>query len=223
MKHSLSLIHLVRQPPAATERPPLLVLLHGYGSNEHDLFGLVPYLDQRFFVVSVRAPYTIMPGGYGWFELNFAPNELRFNPLQAETSRQQLIQFIDEAIHAYETDAARTFLLGFSQGATMAASVALTQPTLVAGAALLSGWVPLELLSNVADAEQLSSKPFFVSHGTIDPVLPVQLGRDSRDTLTKLSVALTYREYQMGHEVILESLQDVTAWLKEQLDQIEDN
>ena len=55
----LSLVPLVRQPMVKSASPPLLLLLHGVGSNEYDLFGLAPYLDKRFLIISMRAPYTL--------------------------------------------------------------------------------------------------------------------------------------------------------------------
>jgi len=69
----LSLVHLVRQPLVKSAFPPLLLLLHGVGSNEYDLFGLAPYLDKRFLIISVRAPYTLGPDSFAWFEINFTP------------------------------------------------------------------------------------------------------------------------------------------------------
>jgi phospholipase/carboxylesterase len=95
--------------------------------------------------------------------------------------------------------------------------VALTHPELVAGAVLMSGRVPDELRAEIADPEQLAGKPFLIVHGTLDPVLPIQNGRASRDLLQRLPVELTYREYPMGHEVSAQSLADVVAWLSARL------
>src|SRR5918911_2974181 len=102
---SLSLQHLIQQPRRRVEgAPPLLILLHGYGSNEHDLFGLAPYLDPRFLIVSARAPYTLMPGGYAWFELGWTATGITIDFQQAERSRKLLIGFIAEVLAAYGGD-----------------------------------------------------------------------------------------------------------------------
>jgi phospholipase/carboxylesterase len=193
-------------------------MLHGYGSNEYDLFGLAPYLDPRFLIVSARAPYTLMPGGYAWFELGWTATGITIDFQQAERSRKQLVGFIGEALTAYGGDSARVYLLGFSQGAMICASVALTEPELVAGTVLMSGRVPDELRPAMASAERLAGKPFLVVHGTADPVLPIQNGRASRAILAALPVDLTYQEYPMAHEVSARSLADVAAWLAAQLD-----
>jgi len=217
---SLSLSHLFQPPRRPSDgRPPLLILLHGYGSNERDLVGLAPYLDPRFQIVSVRAPQTLAPGSYAWFELRWtAADDIVINFPQAEQSRTLLIGFIAEALAAYGGDPARVYLLGFSQGAIMSASVTLTEPELIAGAVLMSGRVPAEIRPQIASPERLAGKPFLVVHGVADTVLPIQNGRASRAFLAELPVTLTYKEYPMGHEVSAQSLADVTAWLTERLD-----
>ena len=214
---SLSLTHLVSRPQqAGAGAPPLLILLHGVGSNEHDLFGLAPYLDPRFLIVSARAPYVIMAGAYAWFEIGWTATGIVIDPQQAEASRKLIVQFIQEAVAAYGTNPAHVYLLGFSQGAIMSAAVALTRPDLVAGAVLMSGRVRREQLPPL-DAEQLVNKPFLVVHGTADTVLPIENGRASRDFLASLPVELTYKEYPIGHEVSAESLADVVTWLSARL------
>ena len=215
---TLSLIHLVSQPKVEASTPPLLLLLHGVGSNEHDLFGLVPYLDKRFLIISVRAPNTLGPGSYAWFEVDFTPQGPAINPAQAEASRKALITFLDEAVNAYDADPKQIYLMGFSQGAIMSASVALTQPQLVAGVVLMSGRILPEIQPLIASNEELSGLPFLVVHGTADMVLPISYGRASRQLLSSLPVELTYHEYRIGHEVSQESLADVTAWLSARLD-----
>src|SRR5215470_2512860 len=121
---ALSLVHLVRQPSVETSVPPLLLLLHGVGSNEHDLFGLAPFLDERFLIISARAPNTLAPGSHAWFEVDFTPQGPVINPVQAEASRKALIAFLGEAITTYNADPKQVYLLGFSQGAIISASVA---------------------------------------------------------------------------------------------------
>jgi phospholipase/carboxylesterase len=215
---TLSLVHLVSQPKVEASTPPLLLLLHGVGSNEHDLFGLVPYLDKRFLIISVRAPNTLGPGSYAWFEVDFTPQGPAINPAQAEASRLALITFLDEAVNSYNADPKQIYLMGFSQGAIMSASIALTHPQLVAGVVLMSGRILPEIQPLIASNEELSGLPFLVVHGTADMVLPISYGRASRQLLSSLPVELTYHEYRIGHEVSQESLADVTAWLSAQLD-----
>ncbi len=215
---SLSLTHLFQQPRQPTDGPPpLLLLLHGLGSNERDLVGLAPYLDPRFQIVSARAPHSLVPDGYAWFEIGWTANDITINFQQAEQSRVLLLGFIAEVLVAYGGDPAQVYLLGFSQGAIMSASVTLTEPEVIAGAVLMSGRIPEEIRPLIAPAERLAGKPFLVVHGTADTVLPIRNGRASRALLATLPVALTYQEYAMAHEVSAQSLADVATWLTARL------
>lgn len=216
---ALSLVHRLLPPPQpAGGRPPLLLLLHGVGSHEDDLVGLAPYLDPRFLIVSARGPITLAPGMYAWFQVVLDPMHPTINPDQAEASRQALIRFIGEAAEAYAADRRRVYLLGFSQGAIMSLSVALTAPSAVAGAVAMSGRLLPEVLPHLAPPQALRGLPILLQHGTADQVLPVQHGRAARDRLATLPVELTYREYAMGHQITEESLADAAAWLRAQLE-----
>ncbi len=216
---SPSLIHLTREPSHRPSRlPPLLLLLHGVGSHEGDLMNLAPHLDGRFFVVSGRGPNTLAPGSYAWFHVEFAPTGPVINPEEAEGSRLRLLHFIDEVIEVYRLDPQQVYLMGFSQGAIMSLSLALTRPDRLAGVVAMSGRILPEVLPQLAPREAFAHLPIFVAHGTADPVLPIHYGRASRERLAGLPVSLTYREYPMGHEITAESLQDITTWLIERLD-----
>ena len=215
--HELSLAHLVRPPAQPSERPPLLILLHGVGSNETDLFGLAPMLDERLVIVSARAPNVRGPGSYAWFAVTFTEHGPVIDPVQAEDSRRRLVAFAGEAAGAYGADPDRIYWMGFSQGAIMSASVALTQPEVVAGAVLMSGRILPEIRTLVAPSPRLEGLPILVVHGVADTVLPIQHGRSSRTLLEALPVRLDYREYPMGHEVSPQSLADIQAWLSQRL------
>lgn len=218
MAPTFSLHHLVRAPTRPAPTPPLLLLLHGVGSHEADLMGLAPSLDPRFHIVSARAPIVLGPGAYAWFHVEFTSTGPVIIPEEAEASRLTLLHFIAELVEGYGLDATRVYLLGFSQGAIISLSVALTEPKKLAGVVAMSGRILPEVLPRMAPPEALVGLPILVVHGLADPLLGIQYGRASRDRLSALPVALTYREYPMGHEVTAESLADVTAWLRDRLD-----
>ena len=218
MASTFSLPHLNRPPAVAAPAPPLLLLLHGVGSHERDLMGLAPFLDPRFYIVSARGPNVLAQGAYAWFHVEFTAAGPVIDPREAEASRVTLLRFIDEVVEAYGVDQRRIFLLGFSQGAIMSLSLALTEPKKVAGVVAMSGRILPEVLPRVAPPDTLAGLPILLVHGTADPVLGIEYGRAARDRLSALPVALTYREYPMGHQVTEESLADVAAWLRERLD-----
>jgi len=218
----LSLKHLVqgaRQAPSAGERPPLLVLLHGVGSNEYDLFGLASYLDPRFVIVSARGPLVhAQSGGAAWYPVTFTPTGLTADESFAVGSRDSIAAFLPEAAEAYGADPSQIWLTGFSQGAAMTIYTLLTHPDLVAGAVPMSGRLIPAAWENRADDDALRGKPVFSVHGLYDQVLPISSGREIRDRLQSVPLDYTYREYPMGHEVSNASLSDITGWLSAKLD-----
>jgi len=213
-------VYLTRAPARPSDgKAPLLLLLHGLGSHEADLMGLAPYVDGRFFVVSARGPVTLGPGAYAWFHTEFTPQGPVINPDEAEASRTMVIRFIDELVERYDLDPDRVYLMGFSQGAIISLSVALTAPESLAGVVAMSGRVLPQVGQQIAAPDRLAGLPVLVVHGLYDPLLPVdEYGRPARDLLARLPVALTYQEYPMAHQVSDESLTDVTRWLTEHLD-----
>ncbi|MBL8172716.1 MAG: alpha/beta fold hydrolase [Acidobacteria bacterium] len=219
MSTTFSLFH--HTAPAKTglaEKPPLLILLHGYGANEDDLFSLAPYLDERFFIISVRAPVRLGMMGHAWFNLGFTPQGITVDPDEVEHARQVLHRFIGEAVAAYDCNPQAVYLVGFSQGAMMSLAVALTHPGSAAAVVAMSGRLLPQTWAQIQDPDGLIGLPILVAHGTQDVVIPIGHGRELRDKLGELPVDLTYREYEMGHEVSAESLEDITRWLRQQLD-----
>ncbi|MFN0088126.1 MAG: alpha/beta hydrolase [Blastocatellia bacterium] len=199
-------------------RPPLLLLLHGFGANEDDLFSLAPYLDERFLVISARAPVTLGPMSYGWFNLGFTPEGVVVDRKEVEEARRTVRAFIGEVVTHYQVDRDRVFLMGFSQGAMISLGVALTVPGIAAGVVVMSGRLMSQTVEQIPDRDALLNLPIFLAHGTRDMVLPIGHGRDARTRLAALPVDLTYHEYDMAHEVTADELQDITAWLTVQLD-----
>lgn len=215
--------HLVREPGGASSgRPPALILLHGLRSNEQDLLHLAPRLDPRFFVVSVRAPVVMGPAAYAWYNVQFLPDGYLIDAERAEHSRRLVLDFVDQVGASYPIDKARVFLMGFSQGAAISLAAALSSPRRFAGVVAMSGRYLEELQPSLAPGEELSGLPALAVHGLHDNVIPIGHGRALRDALSRLPIGLTYREYEMAHEVTRESLEDVAAWLRARLDEAGD-
>jgi len=212
------LTYLQRPPEIESDRPPLLALLHGVGSNEHDLFGLVPHLDPRFFIASFKAPFAIGPGANAWFAVDFTPAGPVHDPAMAAQSREAIVASLSRLVDEHGLDPAKVLLCGFSQGAIMSTYVALTRPEAVAGIAAMSGRVLPEATTERATDDRLLGLPVLWVHGTRDNVLPIRFGRDARAILAALPIDLTYEEFDMAHEVSRESLAAVTGWLSARLD-----
>jgi phospholipase/carboxylesterase len=130
--------YVVRLPINANQKAPLIILLHGVGSNENDMFN---YADQfpDHIVVSARAPIELSEGSYTWFHVQMLADKRSINANEAEKSRTLLKLFIDQIIELYLADSTNVTLLGFSQGAIMAYSVSLTTPEKVKNIGAFSG------------------------------------------------------------------------------------
>jgi phospholipase/carboxylesterase len=220
MNPTLSLFHVVRPPTAMTEggRPPLLLLLHGVGANERQMAALAPRLDPRFLVLSVRSPLALGPDAYGWFHVSFTPQGPVIVEQEAAAGWETIGRFATEAVAAYGADPGRVYVGGFSQGGIMALAALLTAPDGFAGAVCMSGRLLPEVLPHAAATARLRGKPVMIIHGEHDGKLGVQLARRAREQLERMSLALTYRELPMGHEISAESLDEVSAWLTARLD-----
>ena len=212
-------LHFVAGKPPA-QGAPLLVLLHGYGSDEEDLTGLAPALDPRFHIVSVRAPIPLPEGGFAWFPLAMTDRGLAVSFEEAEAARDQMCELLVALQQRYDASG-RTLLLGFSQGAGMALSSGMQLPGTLAGIAFLSGLFLPEMVPEGAAVDSLDDMPFFMSHGRFDPLIPIARGRESRDMLAGLPLRMVYNEYAMGHEINPECLRDLGEWLKNRADDLE--
>jgi phospholipase/carboxylesterase len=199
-------------PAGAGEPPhPCLLLLHGRGTNESDLLPLGPEIDGRLFTVGARGPFRFPWGGYAWYDLD--PRGVGFPEEETlERSVQVLRQFLTEIVDAYPVDPARLYVGGFSMGSVMAGTLALTDPERVAGAVILSGYLPIHNTLEL-HPERAAGHPIFEGHGVHDDVIPVSFGREARDFLAGTPVSLTYREYPMGHQVAAEEVDDLRSWM----------
>jgi len=207
----LALEHRVLRPEPAAQGPfPALIMLHGRGADEEDLIGLAEAFDPSLMILSVRAPFPYSyGGGFTWYDVGSvgAPE-----PAMFRRSYDLLSRFVDGALRAYPVDTSAVYLLGFSMGTVMSYALALTRPGFFRGVVANSGYVPegthLDLLWSEAHRT-----PFFIAHGTLDPVIPLAMARRAKKLFEDAKGAFEYREYTMAHEISRESLADGAAFL----------
>jgi phospholipase/carboxylesterase len=213
----LSLHHLVREPKIKLEKNPLLLLLHGYGSNEEDLFSFASELPEKYYVISARAPYDMMYGSYAWYAINFDADENKFSDLnQARTSRDLIADFIDELLAAYPIDAQNVTLIGFSQGTILSYAVALSYPKKIQRVVAISGYLNTAIAAENYAQNDFKNLKIFASHGTVDQVIPLDWARKAKPALDVLGIETTYKEYPIGHGVSPQNFYDFKSWLEQQ-------
>ena len=210
----MNLHYLIQDPKIIHEKNPVLILLHGYGSNEEDLFSFAPELPDDSYVISVRAPYDLQPYGHAWYAIHFDADENKFSDNeQAKESVALIASFIDEIVKQYPIDTKNVTLIGFSQGAILSYATALTYPEKIARLVALSGYFNQDILPEVIDTKAISHLKFFVSHGTVDQVIPVDWARKAKPALENLGLEVEYQEYPIGHGVSPKNFFDFKNWL----------
>ena len=211
---NLSLEFKIREPKVKLEKNPLLLLLHGYGSNETDLFSFAEELPDNYYIISARAPYDMQYGSYAWYAINFDADQNKFSDNeQAKTSRDLIATFIDELIQTYPIDANNVSLIGFSQGSILSYAVALSYPEKVQKVVAMSGYLNLDIVTEDYLKNTFNNLKIFASHGTVDQVIPVEWARKTPAILENLGIAVTYKEYPVGHGVAPQNFYDFNNWL----------
>ena len=214
----LSLEYIVREPNVQTEKTSLLILLHGYGSNEEDLFSFATELPEDLLIVSARAPQSLGFGSNAWYTINFTDTQGKFSDIpEAIAARDLIAVFIDEIQDRYKITPEKTFLLGFSQGTILSYAIALNYPEKVQKIIALSGYINPDLLPDNLNAKDYSKLDFFISHGTVDQVIPLEWANKAPGFLNSLKIKNCYQEYPVGHGVAPKNFFDFKKWIEERL------
>lgn len=209
-EHSDELTYRLRQPSGEPEGA--IVLLHGRGADEHDLFPLFDMLDpeRRLLGISPRAPLSLPPGGAHWYVVRSVgfPNPDSFGPTYSRLQR-----FYDGILSANGIAHERVILGGFSQGAVMSYALGLGRGRPRPRALVpFSGFMPtvdgLEL-----DLDDLAGFPVAIGHGTYDPVIEVAWGRDAKERLEAAGADVRYRESPMPHTIDPEWVAEIAQWI----------
>ncbi len=210
----MSLQYIIQEPKVKKDKNPLLLLLHGYGSNEQDLFSFATELPDDCYIISARAPYDLQYGSYAWYAINFEADNTKFSDLkQARESRDLIVEFIDELIAKYPIDESNISLIGFSQGAILSYAVGLSYPNKIGQIVAMSGYLNTEIAIDNFEKNDFSTLKIFASHGSVDQVIPVEWARKTPAILEKLGIDCVYKEYPIGHGVSPQNFFDFKKWL----------
>lgn len=189
------------------QKYPALFLMHGMGSDEQNMLSLADGLKDSFFIISIRGHFS-QPPGYAYFSIEGfgKPHREVF-----DGAVNKLSNFIDYASDQYPLDESRLYLLGFSQGAILGMTLALTLGK-IKGLVTLSGYIPKFVKEeySINPGDQLSA---FISHGELDQMLPFEWGIENKEFFEKLNIPLTFKSYPEGHTVSGKNLHDLQQWL----------
>ena len=211
----MDLKYLVREPQNITSKTPLLILLHGYGSNEEDLFSFTPTLPEHWLIVSFRAPLESEYGGYSWYDIDLMNVENRIDISQAKEAATKILENIMKVSNHYGLTENETHLAGFSQGGILTYSLALQNPELFTKIACLSCYPEEKLLENIVkDKKKLERLRFFVSHGIDDAVIPMDWAKKGAEFLYDLGCYFSFREYMSGHGVNQKNYMDLMDFMR---------
>lgn len=214
----LALPYLAAAPADSTGKP-LVIFLHGYGSDERDLFGIKDDLSPDYIYLSVRAPLDVDGGGHKWFSQDTAvADDYEGVTSDADASTALLTQFIEQATRKYNTQPDKVILIGFSQGAMMTYQIGLQHPELVHGIAPLSGKILAALKGRLKPDDRLKSLKVFIGHGTADPRVAYTGATDAKAALEKLAMAPEFHAYPgLGHSISGNEISDLNKWLNASL------
>jgi phospholipase/carboxylesterase len=216
----MTMLHYItRIPDNAANGAPLIVLLHGRGSDEHDLMGLAPHLPDDAIIISPRAPFPGAPWGYGpgWAWYQFLRGTTP-EPHSFEAGQQKLSAFLAQLPGLLPVKPGPLVLGGFSQGGTSALAHALRHPGDVPLTVNLSGFLADHPTFN-ATPKSVAGTAIFWGHGTEDPAIPFVHAEAGRAALTAAGADLTAHDYHAGHTITPTELQDLNAWLGARLAQ----
>jgi phospholipase/carboxylesterase len=200
-------------PDGVKEGAPLVVLLHGRGSDRFDLLGLAPHLAPDAVVVTPEAPHPGPPWGYGpgWAWYRFLGGSLP-EPESFEASQRALEEFLAHLPDRLPVRTGPLVLGGFSQGGTMSVAYALRNPGAAAAVLCFSGFLADHPSVRVAP-QTVAGTRFFWGHGTQDTAIPWTLGEEGRAALRAAGASLEARDYPIGHGISPDEAREAREWV----------
>jgi len=211
-------LHAKIRPSLIKKNAPLLVLLHGYGSDENDLFSFADELPNELFILSLRAPHKLQPYGNAWYAINFDAQQNKWNDVeQAQEAMKIIVSCIEQACTQYDLDKNNVSLLGFSQGCILSMALAINHPELIKNVIGLSGYICKEFIEEHRTKKDFSHLDFYCSHGSSDQVIPVDWARETPNFLTEKGIKHKYSEFPVGHGVAPQNFFEFRKWLIERV------
>lgn len=205
--------YLIHIPKKTNYNTNMIILLHGYGSNEFDLFYLKKEFPNSMLIVSIQGPISLGPQSFAWYEFDLI-NKIN-NIKQAQSSRLLIMKLIDSLSKKYIFNINNIWLCGFSQGAILAYSLLINYPDFFKKGVLLSGYLEFDIIGKIKKNSKYKNLELFISHGIEDNIIPITWVRESYKILKKLNIKITYQEYSSGHILNNKNHTDMINWIQQ--------
>ena len=188
-----------------------IFLIHGYGSNSEDLFSFKAYLPKNLTIISLEAPIQIETESFAWYSINYNQNFEKWSSNEeAIKSIKKIYETINFLTNKHNLNNHDITLIGFSQGAILSWAIGFNYPKFIRRIIALSGYINEELITK----NDITFKAFS-SHGTVDPIIPVNWARNTiKKHIKKGCEDLIYNEYDEGHTLSEKNLIDFLNWIK---------
>jgi phospholipase/carboxylesterase len=214
------LIHHITSAPQQSggdAKPPVLIVMHGYGADENDLMPVARSVDPRFLIISLQGPIVLDWGGYAWYHLVQTAGGIHPDDHSRHDSERLIVGSLRGIIDDASGDPTRVTLLGFSQGAAMAFAL-MTSHKLhdygitIKGVIAMSGYIPRDILDEI-QIRDFAAVPFFLSHGDHDDLIPPIAMQEAERLLAARNAPIESHRYPIGHGISDETLSDLKAWV----------
>ncbi|OUW77361.1 MAG: hypothetical protein CBD72_01175 [Flavobacteriaceae bacterium TMED212] len=195
-------------------KSPLIILIHGYGSNEKDLFSLIDYLPEKAYIISIRGPIELFNNSYAWYNIYEDANSKFYDLEGARQIRDELSKFIDDIIKYPNIDSNNVTLIGFSQGAVLSHAISYSYTGKIKNIMALSGVIDEKIMKKT-DLKPKTN--IYISHGTSDNIIDYNISHESLNFYKSKNIDFTFESYDQGHGINEKNLESLVKWLKEKI------
>jgi len=200
------------------KKAPLIIGLHGHGSNENQMETLVGLdIAQPHNYLAIRGFHKLDEGGYTWFSISVTQNGITFDVEDVLLSLKRLRNAISMLCDQFNADPEQVYLVGYSQGAVMSLAYTLRYANTLTASAAMAGHLLPELKPLTPNTEALKDFPIFIGHGTLDAVISQADIEVTADYLTHLGLDVTLNCYKIPHVVSVAERRDLSVWLLQQM------
>ena len=189
---------------------PLIILIHGYGSNERDLFSLIDYFPIDSYVISLRAPKELFNDSYAWYDIYLDGNNKFYDHNAAALVRDELFHFIDDLSKNPNIESDNITLIGFSQGAILAHAISFSYPKKIKNIIALSGVVYEKIMKKTS---LIPKTNIYISHGTNDDLINYETSKESLNFYIENDIKFKFENYDQGHGINKQNLESMINWL----------